>query len=222
LGRYSSDYSATENATSNVEVDTATLGLYYRGGALDRLGAELRLADGKYPQRTTGVTDYDEQFMGVVADWAVTGKSRVRARLGYVSRDNKNGSNSGHSGLEWRLDGDWTPTGKTLINAVFNREINHTDVTNANDELVTGLEANAVWLVRPKTRLGAGFSYRNVEYEGANRTDDIYAVNLNAGYEIWRGGDLSAQIRRERRDSSDPTLDNTNSLSLFLGASLKF
>jgi hypothetical protein len=225
LRRYANDYNAVQNANSIVEVDTANLGMYYRGGALDRGGVELRLADGKYPRRPlagTLATAFDERFLGGVADWTVTGKSRVRARLGYVSRDNKNGNNSGHSGLEWRLDGDWTPTGKTLINVVLNREINHTDVTNANDELVTGLEANAVWLVRPKTRLGAGFSYRNVEYEGANRTDDIYAVNLNAGYEIWRGGDLSAQIRRERRDSSDPNLDNTNSLSLFLGASLKF
>lgn len=224
LRRYANDYNAVQNANSIVEVDTANLGMYYRGGALDRVGVELRLADGKYPRRPVAgglATAFDERFLGAVADWTVTGKSRVRARLGYVSRDNKNGNNSGQSGLEWRVEGDWTPTGKTLINGVLNREVNHTDLTNANHELVTGLEVNAVWLVKPKTRVGAGVSYRNVDYDGV-RTDDIYAVNVNAGYEIWRGGDLSAQIRRERRDSSDPTLDNTNSLSLFLGASLKF
>lgn len=222
---YANDYSAVANASSNVEMDTATLGLYYRGGTLDRLGVETRLSDGEYPQRPTGgslATAFDERFVGGVADWTVTGKSRVRARLGYVTRDNRNGTSRDHSGLEWRLDGDWTPTGKTLINVALNREINHTDLTNANDELATGLEVNAYWLVRPKTRLGAGLSYRNVDYEGANRTDDILSLNLNASYEIWRGGDISAQIRNERRASTVTSLDNTNSLSFFLGALLKF
>lgn len=224
LRRYTNDYSAPQNAPSNVEVDTATLGLYYRGGAVERVGAELRLGDGKYPQRPVGgvlATAFDERFLGAVADWTVTGKSRVRARLGYVTRDNTNGANSGQSGLEWRVEGDWTPTGKTLINGVLNREVNHTDLTNANHELVTGLEVNAVWLVKPKTRVGAGVSYRNVDYDGV-RTDDIYAVNVNAGYEIWRGGNLTAQLRREKRNSTLNTVDDTNSTSLFIGASLLF
>ncbi|HRH79844.1 MAG TPA: outer membrane beta-barrel protein [Thiobacillaceae bacterium] len=225
LRQYSADYSAAAQALSNVETDTVVMGLYYTGRAVQRIGVEARLVDGKYPARTVGsglATAFDERFLGGVADWVVTGKSRVRARLGYVSRDNHNIAGHDHSGLEWRVDGDWTPTGKTLINGVLNREINHTDVTGASHELVSGLEVNAVWLVKPKTRLGAGVSYRNVEYDGSNRTDDIYSVNVNAGYEIWRGGNLTAQIRREKRNSTLNTVDNTHSTSLFIGASLLF
>lgn len=228
LRKFSLKYSNTARAISDAETDTATVGAYYLGGAIERIGMEVRLVDGSYPdaRRLTNptplATGFDERFIGAVADWTVSGKTRVRARLGHVTRDNNNVTGRNFSGLEWSVDGDWYPTGKTIISGNLTRELNYAEENNSSHKLVNELTVNAMWFALPKTRIGAGFNYENVEYEGSTRTDDISSFNLNAGYEVWRGGDLTAQIRRESRSSSDSTRDNTTSTSLFIGASLLF
>lgn len=215
LNRPSREYSVAQLRGRDYRQNNAVLGLYHQGGALQHAGLELRRLDGEFPERSgiNQTTTFSEQGLGGVAHWQASDKTRLRARLGYVDRANKGGAAPGFSGLEYRFDGDWAPSGKLLINAALSRNLVNSEVAGADHEVRDGLSLAAQWQALPKTRLGVTLSRETRDLDGQ---DDVFtSLGLRAGYEAWPGGDLSLDYQRYRRASSNAALDYSGQILQF-------
>lgn len=218
------EYSAASQQYSNVDTDSTTLGAYYLGHSLERIGIEYRVADGRFPNRTQTPTldvAYQERNLALVAQWAASGKSRLNARIGHIQRQNPHISGRDYSGLEWRFDGIWSITGKSMLGGSLYREVRNVEIATANHAIVDGANVNYTWQVLPKTRLQASMGYENIDYDTASRQDKISTSSLMAVYEAWSGGELSTGYQRESRETTAAFL-GYHSNSLFLNANLKF
>lgn len=219
-------YSAATQKISDTESDSWTAGMYYLGSTLQRIGVEFRESDIKYPDSTrllnpTLETDVKDRSFNLVANWVASGKSSLIVRIGRVERKNKHIATRDYSGMNWRLEGNWGLTGKSLIGASLYREVRGTEYTTSNHALVSGGTLSYFWQILPKTRLQASLNQEDVGYDGGTRRDKIKTATIAAIYEPWIGGELSASIQREARDS-DVFPNSYKSNALFLNANLKF
>jgi len=218
------EYSAASLRNSNVETDSTTLGVYYLGPSLERIGIEYRVADGRFPERTLTPTldvAYQERNLDLVAQWVASGKSRLNARIGHMQRQNPHIAGRDFSGLEWRFDGVWSMTGKSLLGGSLYREVRNVELATANHAIMDGGSLNITWQALPKTRLQAGIGYENIDYDTLSRQDKISTASLAAVYEAWSGSELSAGYQRESRESTAAFLGYSSD-SLFINANLKF
>ena len=217
-------YSAAAQRGSNTETDAWTLGIYYLGSTLQRVGVELRESDIFLPNRVLTPTldnDYMDRSLNLVANWQASGKSGLNVRIGRVERKNKHIPARDYSGLNWRLDGNWSVSGKSLIGASLFREVRNTEYTTSNHAMVSGGTLSYIWQFMPKTRVQASLGQEDYNYDGIARRDKVKTATVAAVYEPWVGGELSAGIQRETRDSNT-FLYSYKSNALFLNANLKF
>jgi len=224
LNSRSYTYSAAGQRTSNNDTDAWTAGVYYLGNTLQRIGVEFRDSEINYPNRAVTPildTDYQDRSFNLVANWVATGKSSMNVRIGRVERKNKHLPTQDYSGMNWRVDGNWGISGKSLLGASLYREVRNTEYATSNHALASGGSLNFIWQVMPKTRLQASISQEDLEYDNIARQDKIKTATLAAVYEPWVGGEVSAGLQRETRDSNT-FLYSYKSNALFLNANLKF
>ncbi len=221
-------YSAVAQRTSNYDNDGWSLGAYYLGNTLSRIGLEFRDSAYRYPNRTLDVTppgltetDLRDRSINLVANWQPSSKSALNVRIGRVERKNKHIPALDHSGLNWRLDGNWAVSGKSLIGASLFREVRNTEYATSNHAMVTGATLSYSWQFMPKTRLRASLGQEDYDYDGIARRDTVRSATLAAVYEPWSGGEVSAGVQRETRNSNALLLDYKSN-ALFLNANLKF
>lgn len=201
--RYSSRYSSGNSR--DVDVDAFSLGIFRLGGTMQRMGMELRLSDVQRPNKTGTLSDASEWGLFGVATWQPSGKTRLRGRLGYINRTYDTAGARDFSGLEARLDADWAPTGKSLVNVAAYRELNESDLGTSNNYAeVTGLDLNGQWQFLPKTSIGPFLRLENRSYDGTSVDDDYLSYGLRASYQPWPGGDIALTVQRATRDSSAP------------------
>ena len=217
-------YSAAAQRGSNTETDAWTLGIYYLGSTLQRIGVELRESDIFLPNRVLTPTldnDYMDRSFNLVANWQASGKSGLNVRIGRVERKNKHISALDYSGFNWRLDGNWAVSGKSLVGGSLFREIRNTEYTTSNHSMVSGGTLSYIWQFMPKTRMQASLGQEDYDYDGIVRRDKVKTATVAVLHEPWVGGELSAGIQRETRDSNT-FLNSYKSNALFLNANLKF
>jgi exopolysaccharide biosynthesis operon protein EpsL len=212
--RYSSKYAS--QSSRDVDVDAFSLGVYRLGGTMQRLGLELRYSDVQRPNKVGDQSDASEWGLFAVASWQPSGKTRLRGRLGYINREYDTAGARDFSGLEARLDADWAPTGKSLVNAAAYRELNESDLGALNNHAeVTGLDLTGQWQFLPKTRVGPFLRFENRSYDGTSVDDDYFSYGLRAQYQPWPGGEIALTVQRSTRDSSVPDRDfRANVISL--------
>lgn len=217
-------YSAAAQRDSNSETDAWTLGVYYLGSTLQRIGVELRESEIFLPNRVLTPTldnDYMDRSFNLVANWQASGKSGLNVRIGRVERKNKHVPARDYSGLNWRLDGNWAVSGKSLVGGSLFREIRNTEYTTSNHSMVSGGTLSYIWQFMPKTRMQASLGQEDYNYDGIVRRDKVKTATVAVVHEPWVGGELSAGIQRETRDSNT-VLYSYKSNALFLNANLKF
>ena len=208
----------------NYRTRTTTLGLYTQGNTLERLGLEYLDTRNEYYDRPLFATldnESEEQAVRLVATWAGSGKTTFSGHIGYARRDYPNVNTKGFDGMEWRLGARWLPTGKTLVEATVQRDLGESDDPGVNFRRVDSASLSATWLALPKTRLMARTRYAQEKYDGTSRKDDTLSASLSVGYEVWRGGEISAGWEYSRRDS-DLASQEYQADTLFLSANLQF
>ena len=214
-----------EQSSRNYTRRATTFGLYRQGGTLRNTGIEFHDIVIEFPNRTPPFTILDkradEQAVRLLATWAPTGKTRLAGFIGYAQRSQANVKNRDYSGAEWRLAATWVPTGKTTVEATLSRDLNVSEAIDANHELVDGINLSAAWQVLPKVRLIGQGGHQRITYDGSSRKDRRYNAGLSASYELWRGGELAAGFRHERR-ASTVNAREFDSDTVFLSASLTF
>jgi hypothetical protein len=201
------EYDDVAQAGNNYDQDDTTLGIYYKGGQMERLGLEYSTLDGRYPDRTNplSATRYSRDTFFLVANWLPTGKTQFKTRIGRVERKDNAANRRNFSGINARLDMNWVPTGKTLVNLAAYRSLENAELAGADSEDITGLKGSLQWQVLPKVWLGASLTLEQHEYNGINLDEDLNTAGLSATYQPWDNTSLSLSLTKQQRRSNITT-----------------
>ena len=224
-----SHYSAIGLLNSNVGTQSKTLGAYYLGRTLERIGVEYRQGDTHYPDRnptTAGLaTSFREQGLDLVGRWVADGKVQLNGRIGQVSGKNAipvaGAGGTDYSATEVRLDGNWTLSGKSTLGGALYREIWNSTYEAANHAVNDGASLNYTWQFQPSTSLQGALAHKNIGYDPSSRVDKISTQTLAVAYLPWTGGELSAGLQHETRASTLKNFSYSDD-TLFFNANLKF
>jgi exopolysaccharide biosynthesis operon protein EpsL len=204
----SQDYEAAAQASSNYDQDDTTLGLFYKGGQMERLGLEYSTLDGRYPDRTNplSATRYDRNTLNLVANWLPTGKTLIKARIGHVNRKDNVANQGNVSGINTRLDINWVPTGKTQVSLAAYRTLENSELNSvlgtADSQDITGLNGAVQWQVLPKVWLGANLTLEQHEYNGISLDEILNTAGLSATYRPRPDANLSLSLSKQQRHSN--------------------
>lgn len=204
--RFSINYSDVAQIGSNYEYDDIALGLFYRGGQMERLGVEFSTQDGRYPDRTAPLaTRFDRESIYLVANWLPTGKTRLKTRIGYISRNDNAAAQRDYSGLNARVDMDWSPGGKTLANLAAYRTQENSELAGADSVTTTGLKGNLLWQPLAKIILSTNLTLEQNRYNGTVLDEDINTAGVSATYQPWPGTDITLSLTKQQRRSNITT-----------------
>src|SRR5204863_420683 len=96
---------------------------------------------------------YRQYAAGLTLDWTVTGISHLVARADQVSRRYDQLPQRNFTGQTGRIELTWTPTGKTTLTAIVQRDISPYEFTRSSLVLLKGLGLRPRWHVTPKIDL---------------------------------------------------------------------
>lgn len=220
--RFSMNYGDPAQIASNYEYDDIALGVYYRGGQMERLGLEFSTQDGSYPDRIAPLaTRFDRQSVNLVANWLPTGKTRLKTRVGYVTRNDDAVAQREYSSLNARVDMDWSVGGKSLANLGAYRTQEHSELAGADSVTTTGLKGNLIWQPLAKVVLGANLTLEKNRYNGTVLDEDISTGGLSATYQPWPGADITLSLTKQQRRSNITTRE-FDATVLGLSAAVRF
>ena len=199
------EFSPTDREILNREENTQNLGLRYTSGVGNQIGLQFQRLDGRYVNRPAPTDRYEQSEISLQGDWRLGGHTLLRAQLGNTRRSENQITQQTPS---WRLAVDWTPSGKTTLNAFVARQITSSDsLTTANSSVTRtqGLSGNLQ--LSAKTRLNASLTAETRDFSGITRRDETQTANLGLQYQPLRNLSVGMNYQIGRRDSN---LDNTD------------
>jgi exopolysaccharide biosynthesis operon protein EpsL len=228
LNRLDQDNSLASRQVDDVVLDRIGLNALYITPAANRLGVNLEFSEGDYPNATFVDNAFQQQILAGVAEIAMSGRSRMRARAGWLNREYDQVPERNFDTGIYDLQYDWDATGKLTLNFALQRLVNPLD-----DSYATFVLENRV-AVRPRMRFtekirGEAVVYAaDREYVGDRivavglapaRNDRIRGIGINGSYALIRQVLLEGVLRREERTSNLPLADYEYNL---IGASVRF
>lgn len=123
------------------------------------------------------------------------------ASLGYLSRDYDDLRLESVSGPAASLSATWMATRLTTVTASVEREVEETTISGASGRFDTGTRLEVDHELRRNIILSGQLGYRNSEFEGASRTDDIFDAGVSMDYLVAQGAKLSASATHVERQS---------------------
>ncbi len=217
-------YSTINQSISDNQSDSTSFGVYFQGGAWENIGIDLFDSRSEFPNRPLNTSldnRSNKQSLRVSGNFAYSGKSTLAGSIGYARSTHPTLINHDFNGLEGRFSGRWLFTGKSLLEVSYRHELRESGTLIANYETGDNLSLAAVWQIQPKTRLTARASSEHIDFEGDVRKDRLQTIGLSASYEIWRGGDISINLQRAQRNSSDAAQEYASN-TLFVSTNLLF
>lgn len=215
LSRNSLRYSNVTQNDRDRDIDRATAGIDYFTPKGSRFGAEYIRSEGKFPNRqVVGLTavdnSYDQDAYNLRMDWNVTGKARVLARLGWVSRTHGQISARDYEGLAGRVEGQWQATGKVRLIGALYREIEGVSEQTASYSLDDGVEFGPDWQISPKLALQTRLTYETRAFEGdptlgtggTIRSDEVAFFSLNLIYQPFLSTNVTLTYQNGKRASN--------------------
>ena len=180
------------------------------------VGAQLVGREGVYPNREVvagSMVDnrYRELEASAVVSWQVSGKSRTRARIGYTARRHDQVSERDFHGATGRLDFDWTPGAKTMLDFSAWRELRSIEDTLASYALSEGVSFGPHWAPTAATVVEAKLFRERRDYRGdpgfvlssaPRRVDTLHGGRLAFGYAPRRFVRVSLALEHGTRDSN--------------------
>jgi exopolysaccharide biosynthesis operon protein EpsL len=202
---------------NDVRLESVDLTGSYISPAGNQIGLRLQTAKGDLPNPLTIVggsvdNSYRQHGVELITDWTITGKSRVKAGVGWVDRSYDQLPQRDFDGGTFHARYDWQATGKLALTAAARREISAVEEININFALVTGVELRPTLRLTEKITLSAGLEYSDREYLGdpfvvlgaASRNDQVRLAELTGSYRPLRPVTLELLLRRETRSSNAP------------------
>lgn len=137
-----------------------------------------------------------------------TGKSSLTARLARQSRAHEHFPERDYAVLVGRLDYQWQPTGKLLVNGALRRDVAAYQTLGSSYYTADGLTLQPVWQATAKVALRLKYDLEQRRYQGAifpglpELHDTLQSVRLAADWLPRRWGSLSLGVQRDSRESS--------------------
>lgn len=103
----------------------------------------------------------------------------------------------------------WAPTRRLSVFANAGRDVQETTIAGASGTLTTELELGATYELLRTLSLTGALSYAQLEFDGANRTDQVFGVDLSADWAVNRKLTITPAYRFSMRRSDAPALDYT-------------
>jgi len=192
----------------------------------NRLGLAVRQEDGSFKNlQTVGgrqiSNDYQQRSIGLVGDWKVSVKSRLRLRVDHVRRDYDQISGRDYSGTNFNTSYEWRPTAKLGLAASARREISSTEDTTTSFVLIKGVSLAPSLELSEKIRLSGLLDYSNRDYLGdsaqalgqtTSRTDHVRQFGLSLAWRPIRPLTVTLQGQYERRSSNVRLNDYTDTV----------
>jgi exopolysaccharide biosynthesis operon protein EpsL len=179
---------------------------------------------------------YNEQEVETKLDWILSGKSRVNARVAYLSRDDEHMSRWDYSGLVGNIDFTWSPTGKmrVLLSAASNlsayQTLDRFSVMDSSYARSTSLGIKPIYSLSSKVTVNAhadvvkrSFLDGNSLSTGLNndRIDWTKSAGIGIDWEPLRTISIGGNLERSSRDSNKDIYDYTDT-SASVNANLFF
>ena len=230
-----SEHEAPQRRFLDLTSDTGIIGLHYKSPDENTIGIQYTHTDASLPNRErvlSALIDnrYQEHEFSALYKWQITGKSLVEGRIGYRIRNHKQFSQRDYQGEAWRLNYQWTPTGKTVITlSGWGDLLNRTSDIAASYVVTKGVSVSPTWSVTPKIDLQAKFSWEEWQYAGDPKLridaktdeDTILTGRLSVSYDFADHGQLNIVYEKGHRSSSRVFADYEYN-TVFANAILKF
>jgi exopolysaccharide biosynthesis operon protein EpsL len=183
------------------------------------LGLQAQRADLPNPLVVGGVpvdNSYRQLGVQLVSDWAVTGKSSISGRIGWLDRRHEQLSGRDFSGGVYHVQYDWQARGKLGLSAVAQRQISDTEEVNVGFVLMEGIELRPTLALTEKIGLSGALARYDRDYRGdpglvlgtvLPRSDRVRSAGLTVSYRPLPRAGLELALRRETRTSSAPLGD---------------
>ena len=156
---------------SDIEITGGESTLSYVSRADNSIGVRVHAEDGRFPNLgLVGGSPIDFAYRqtgaDLVLDWTITGASRLRGRIGQVSRRFSPLPQRDFSGAIARAEYDWKPTGKLSLRAIVQRDISAYEDIRSNFVLIKGLTLRPSLTLSDKTELAASLESSVLDYLG--------------------------------------------------------
>lgn len=210
---------------NDIIIESAGLAGSYVSRAKNQIGLGVRTEEGRFPNRpdvaaSPFVDAYRQYNVDVIADYTISGHSRVRARAGWVSRSNEQLTQRDFDEGTYKLVYDWRPTGKLGINAVARREVSPLDDTYSSFVLLTGYALSPTLRMTQQTTAELNLEYSSRDYLAdptlllvPSRTDWVRTATLKLSYRPLRSVMLELLVGRQTRSSTFPLGDYEDNIA---------
>ena len=233
VGARQRTFSAPAYARLGYDQTNASVGLKYRPSSLVSLGASLRTSQTRYPRFTdlgNGSFDSDtlkRHDLDLTAVWQYSGLNQFSARISPTRTTDARLVDQNFSGLTGAANWTWIPTGRLSLHSALTRDsgvsaqsvnlgffgpgvVDYSRVTN-------GIRTRADFELTSKIALNASLSYAqrdlvNTLLAGGNNlrqqnaTDRTSVFGLGAKWVPTRSVELSCNLSKEQRSSSNPVV----------------
>ena len=210
--------SSTFRGQNSFESNALDAGVRYNfrsGSSVTAMGHARR---GDYTDRdfvAASVFDsaFDEKEVETKLDWVLSGKSRLNARLAYLSRDHEHLSNWDYSGLVGNIDFSWSPTGKIKLIMAASTNLSAFQTNDSSYSRLTTFSIRPLYALSNKVTMNAHGDISKRAFLGdgvtsdTNREDWIRSVGVGVDWAPLRSFSLGAEIERTSRDSKDSVVD---------------
>ncbi len=211
LGSWS-DVSFTESPTLNRERLQGGVGLDYVSAQGNWLGIHTNYIDADFYDAPNN--NFQEFQVGPEAFWQLTGKTRLRFKAGYQSREFDDNSATGqadYDGIYAQAVGILKASNRLKINASVYREVSNLADDIAEYAVVQGFRVEPVWKYTSKISLRASLGYEVRDFQGEDptnisvlpdREDDVTAAAVWVDWMPNRAVVLSVGYDTGKRDSN--------------------
>jgi exopolysaccharide biosynthesis operon protein EpsL len=195
----------------DVKVRSTDFAVSYVTPASTSVGVSARTEDGRFPNPGSTVDNaYRQDSVGIVADWTLSGASRLSARTDRVRRRYAQVPEQDFDGNTARVEYDWKPTGKLSLAAVAQRDIYPYLDIGSSFVLVKGVTLRPTLSLTEKIDVSGTFEYSIRDFLGPGltpgaspgRTDRVRSGTAAVSYRPARNVTLQMSAQRENRSSN--------------------
>ena len=212
LSHTSSESDAVRSLESSPSITSLRLGVGYELRSGSQVVLEYRRGDGKYDNINA---DFTEDEIAAVGRWEVTPKTTLTGRLGYLQRDHDSAASGlDFSGLVANLGVDWEVTGKTSVQAGFERDLGSYEFAGGGNVKALRTYIQPVWRATAKTAVRLRYQHEARDWQtvsaaapDAGREDSLNAYGVYVDWEPRRNLFVTGSLRQERRDSNINAFD---------------
>lgn len=203
------------------ELRDLDLGINYISPAANKISLTVHQTDGRMPndQLVLGNllgNDYTQRGVGLAADWNVSAKSHLKARLDHVRRNYDVAEQRNWSGTLGQVTYDWKISEPLTLSARAQRDISQTEDIQTYFVLLKGISLRPTLTLSSKTRISANWERSIRDYLGdvttvvgnaPMRSDTVQALGATMTYEPIPKLTLSFTVQREKRSSNAALAD---------------